>query len=281
AGVHILVATPGRLIDLIYNGHISLSGVRTMILDEADEMLKLGFLEDINLIFSFLIHEHQTLLFSATMPLEVKKLTQSYLKDPVTIELNLEQRAPQSLEHHFKYIGHSDRLQALLDYMQTESISQAIVFCNTRSKSERLYNKLKGHVKSVEIIHGGLEQSKRTSIIRRFKSHRIDIMIATDLAGRGLDFMKVSHVIIFDFPQTTDIYTHRTGRAGRMGRLGTAVTFVSDRELRDLKRLLEVNRIVPVWLGEKPELTQTRGGTHQRGSRPRSRGRRPPSRRSG
>jgi ATP-dependent RNA helicase DeaD len=251
--VHILVATPGRLIDMIYSGYITLSSVSTLVLDEADEMLKLGFLDDINFIFSCLIHKHQTLLFSATMPDAVKKLTKTYLHEPVVIELNVNQIAPQSLEHHFTQVKHSARLDFLMDYIQREKINQAIVFCNSRHSGQKLFSQLKGKVKSLEIIHGGLEQSKRTSIIRRFRRHGIDIMVATDLAGRGLDFVKVSHIINYDFPQNPETYTHRTGRAARMGRSGTALTLVSSHDLRSLKRLFRTNHIEPLWLGKEPD----------------------------
>ena len=263
AGVHILVATTGRLIDLLNYGYVSLANVRTLILDEADEMLKLGFLEDIDFVFSCMLHEHQTLLFSATMPAEIKGLAHSYLKDPVSVELNVEQRAPQSLEHHFLFIKHPDKVGALLEYLEKGHVSQAIVFCNTRTKADKLYQQLNDRHAAVELIHGGLEQSKRSSIIRRFRKHQINIMVATDLAGRGLDFMNVTHIINFDFPQTPVVYTHRTGRAGRMGRDGVALTLVTHHELRSLRHLLDSNRIEPVWVGEKPERPSPRGdGRH-------------------
>ncbi len=271
--VHILVATPGRLIDMIYRGHISLSSVAILVLDEADEMLKLGFLDDINFIFSCLIHEHQTLLFAATMPEAVKKLTKTYLNEPVVIELNVKQVAPQSLEHHFALVQHSSRLTFLIDYIQRENINQAIVFCNSRHSGQKLFSQLKGKVKSLEIIHGGLDQSKRTSIIRRFRRHSIDVMVATDLAGRGLDFVKVSHIINYDFPQNPETYTHRTGRAARMGRSGTALTLVSSHELRSLKRLLNVNHVNPVWLGKEPDWESL--SRHKKGHSRNNRGRKP------
>ena len=213
SSVHILVATPGRLIDLIYQGRISLSSVATLVLDEADEMLKLGFLEDINFVISCLIHEHQTLLFSATMPPEVKHLAETYLKEPVIIELNLDQRAPQSLEHQFVMVRPANKVQFLLDYFKQQQLRQAIVFCNSRINADKLFTQLRGKVPSLEIIHGGLEQPKRTSIIRRFRKLGIVVMVATDLAGRGLDFLQVSHIINYNFPQNNEIYTHRTGRA--------------------------------------------------------------------
>jgi ATP-dependent RNA helicase DeaD len=270
SSVHILVATPGRLIDLIYQGRISLSAVATLVLDEADEMLKLGFLEDINFVISCLIHEHQTLLFSATMPPEVKHLAENYLRQPVIIELNLDQRAPQSLEHQFVMVRPANRVQFLLDYLSQNHVRQAIVFCNSRINADKLFTQLKGSVPALEIIHGGLEQAKRTSIIRRFRRLGIVVMIATDLAGRGLDFLQVSHIINFNFPQNNEIYTHRTGRAARMGRKGIALTLVASHELSALRRLLKVNRITPIWLGEEPDADAAGPGRPRRDRRSRS-----------
>jgi ATP-dependent RNA helicase DeaD len=251
--VHILVATPGRLIDLLYHTKaIDLSFVRTLVLDEADEMLKMGFVEDIDLILSCLIHEHQTLFFAATMPEEVNRLIRIYLKEPVRVELNKEQVAPQSLVHHFQYTGRDDRLNALIEYLKKEEISQAIIFCNSRHHGEKLKKELEGRFRSIGYIHGGLEQSRRTAIFERFRRSEITLLVATDIAGRGLDFSCVSHVINYDYPRDLESYTHRTGRTGRMGRSGTAMTFVTHRELRNLESLVKINRIDPVWHGYIP-----------------------------
>ncbi len=253
--VHILVATPGRLIDFIYRiRSIDLSCVRTLVLDEADEMLNMGFIEDIDFIMSCLIHEHQTLLFAATMPEEIDRLVRAYLKEPVRVELNKKQVAPHSLVHHFQYTRRADRLAALIDYLKREEISQAIIFCNTRNHAERLMRELEGKFKSIGYIHGGLDQSRRTSIFERFRRNEITLMVATDVAGRGLDFSHVSHVINYDYPLGLEPYTHRTGRTGRMGRPGIAMTFVTDNELRVVKSLLKRNRIDPVWHGTVPDI---------------------------
>jgi ATP-dependent RNA helicase DeaD len=254
-GVHILVATPGRLIDFLYNTtSINLSRVRTLVLDEADEMLKMGFIEDVDFILSCLLHEHQTLLFAATLPKEIDRLIDTYLKEPVRVELNKEQVAPQSLVHHFYYTGRRDRLKALMEYLQVEKISQAILFCNSRAHGEKLLKELKGKFQSIEYIHGGLEQRRRTSIFERFRRKEIALMVATNIAGRGLDFSHVSHVINYDYPLDRESYIHRTGRTGRMGRSGIAMTFVTDEELKDLKALLTANQINPVWYGHVPDL---------------------------
>jgi ATP-dependent RNA helicase DeaD len=254
-GVHVLVATPGRLIDFLYNTtSIDLTHVRTLVLDEADEMLKMGFIEDVDFIMSCLVHEHQTLLFAATMPDEIHRLIGTYLKNPVSIELNKDQIAPQSLIHRFRYVHFNDRLSALKDYLLDGHVSQAIIFCNSRHRGEELLRQLRGKFDSLEYIHGGLEQPRRTSIFDRFRRNEINLMVATDVAGRGLDFSHVSHVINYDFPGDHETYTHRTGRTGRMGRSGTAMTFVTDKELGALKTLLRRNRIEPLWDGRTPDL---------------------------
>jgi ATP-dependent RNA helicase DeaD len=254
-GVHILVATPGRLIDFLYNTtSIDLSSVQTLVLDEADEMLKMGFVDDVDFIMSCLIHDHQTLLFAATMPHEIDRLIGTYLKDPIRVELNRDQIAPQSLVHHFRHMGLRDRLNILVEYLHEKEVSQAIIFCNSRHHGEKLLSELKGKVDSLEYIHGGLEQSRRTSIFDRFRRKDITFMIATDVAARGLDFSHVSHVINYDYPLGLESYIHRTGRTGRMGRSGIAMTFVTDKDLVALKALLQTNRIEPVWRGAPPDL---------------------------
>ena len=274
-GVHILVATPGRLIDFLWNTDlVDLTQVHTVVLDEADEMLKMGFVEDIDFIMSCLIHAHETLLFSATMPAGVDHLARSYLDDPVRIELNKDQKAPQSLAHHFQYVG-KNRLRGLVEYLRAERITQAIIFCNSRDSGSNLFKELQKHFKSLEYIHGGLGQDRRISIFNRFRSKKIRMMVATDVAGRGLDFTYVSHVINYDFPRTPEIYTHRTGRTGRMGRLGIAMTLVTGRNLDSLGDLLRLNQIEPVWRGDKPELSRASGSRRRKGGK-----RLPPKRRS-
>jgi ATP-dependent RNA helicase DeaD len=279
-GVHILVATPGRLIDFVWNNPLPLNHIRTVVLDEADEMMKMGFIENVEFIFSWLMHDHQTLLFSATMPKEVKRLAETYQTDAVQIELNRDQVAPQSLRHCFTVIRDDDRLKELTQYLKREKIKQALLFCNSRTGSGRLLRDLRSSFNSVDIIHGGLEQPQRTSIFNRFRSLDIKFLVATDVAARGLDFDHVSHVINFEYPHTEEGYTHRTGRAGRMGREGIAMTFVTRRDLGSIRRLLDTTRLEPEWLGEVPDLSkasgkprgrsfQGRGG--RRGGRSRSR----------
>lgn len=254
-GVDILVATPGRLIDLLYNSPLSLSDVRTFVLDEADEMLSMGFITDIELIFSCLIHEHQSLLFSATMPKKIEILAKTYLKNPMTIYMSKERQAPQSLEHHFLGTNSRGRLEAFVSYLEKEKPKQVIIFCNSRRNAENLYQHLKQIKRpNTEIIHGGLEQPKRTSLFNRFRRMDITTMVATDLASRGLDFAHATHVINYDFPKYTEAYTHRSGRTARMGRKGVALTLFTRADLRALKAIIDTNNIKPIWEGTKPDL---------------------------
>ena len=270
--VSILVATPGRLIDFLWNTKLDVTQVKTVVLDEADEMLKMGFIEDVDFILSCLIQEHQTLLFSATMPKQIDGLARAFLKDPLRIELNKDQIAPQSLAHHFQQTSRN-RLQTLVEYLGAETIQQALLFCNSRLKAADLHRDLRGQIDSLEFIHGGLAQDRRMSIYNRFKRKEIKFMVATDVAARGLDFTHVTHVINYDFPHSPLMYTHRTGRTGRMGRGGTAMTFVEGRNLGDLKSLLQANRIEPVWRGPEPDLADVSSSRRRRGSDGRPSGR--------
>ena len=258
-GVQALVATPGRLIDLLYNSPLRLAEVRYFVLDEADEMLNQGFLTDIEFVFSCMVHEHHTMLFSATMPNEIKQLSKKYLNDPVMTELISDQKAPDSLTHCFQVVQPRHRFEKLLELIETEKPDQAIVFCSSRNNCDKLYDHLKGKVKSVEQIHGGLEQNKRTSLFRRFKRLDIQYLVATDIAARGLDFSHTTHIFNYDLPQNPEAYTHRTGRTARMGRQGKAITLVMDRDIRKLQMILRANRINPQWIGPEPDLNKARG----------------------
>jgi ATP-dependent RNA helicase DeaD len=270
--VHILVATPGRLLDFIWNADLNLSQVRTVVLDEADEMLNMGFVKDIDLILSCLVHDHQTLLFSATMPKTIDALARAHLKAPIRIELNDNQKAPLSLQHYFQHTGRN-RLPALIDYLRHEDIQQSIIFCNSRRRGDQLLKALQGKFSSLAFLHGGLDQSQRSCIFDRFRHKQIKLMVATDMAARGLDFRHVSHVINYDTPISHDAYTHRTGRAGRMGRAGVAMTLVTDQDLHNLQRLLRINCIEPMWHGQIPELAlPSRNQKSMRQARVRRRG---------
>ena len=253
-GAQIVVATPGRLIDLLHTGEIDFRSLRTLVLDEADEMLNMGFIEDVEFIMSCILTDHQTLLFSATMPDEVDHLIHRFLHDRLRIELNRDAISPSSLIHQFMYISSSRaREDVLLDFLRDKSkYRQVLIFCNSRFRGEQFYKSIRRSIPKSEYLHGGMEQDVRTEIFDEFKKGELPILMATDVAGRGLDFSNVSHVINYDFPRNEVTYTHRTGRAGRMGRPGTAISFVTDHDLHTCFNVIDQNGITPQWLGREP-----------------------------
>jgi len=248
--VHVLVATPGRLIDLMYDGTVSLSQVKCVVLDEADELLKTGFLDDIEFIMSCILQEHQTLLFAATMAHDIKKLVNKTLHDPRHVSLMQERTSPESIEHHFQYVHPKNKRSELLRHLTEEDMQQVLIFCNARHKVDDLYRNIKKEVKNIEYLHAGLSQEKRSSIYRDYRKNKIRCLIATDVAGRGLDFSNVSHVINWDLPGDDEQYTHRTGRCGRMGKKGKALTFLTRRDLPHLRKLIQKLKITPLWIGK-------------------------------
>ncbi len=258
--VHILVATPGRLIDLLYDGVLSFAQVKCAILDEADELLKVGFLEDIEFILSCILHEHQTLLFSATMPEDIKKLAHDCMRNPQHISLITERAGPESIEHIFTYCHPKQKQAELIKYLEGEEVNQVLIFCNARHKVDTLFHSIRKDLKDIDYMHAGLTQDKRSGIIRKFRSGKLRYLIASDVAGKGLDFSRVSHVINWDFPRDGEQYTHRTGRTGRMGRKGKAFTFISKQDVPRLRDLIRIKKITPCWIGNDP-LSET--GTTQ------------------
>ncbi len=250
--VHILVATPGRLIDLLYDGVVSLSNVKCVVLDEADELLKEGFLEDIEFIMSCMINRHQTLLFAATMEDDTTKLSHDYLLNPEYISLIKKRAAPASIEHYFTYLHPNSKEAELIKYLEKENVSQVIIFCNARHRVDTLFRDMRKHYKDIEYIHAGLSQNKRSSIFRQFKTGKLRYLIATDVAGRGLDFTHVSHIVNWDLPWEGTQYTHRTGRSGRMGKRGQAFTLVTKRDLPKLREIIRKQKIIPRWIGKDP-----------------------------
>jgi ATP-dependent RNA helicase DeaD len=255
-GVDIVVATPGRLIDLIYEGNISLAQVRCFILDEADQLLNDNFLDDIKLIFSCMVHEHQTAMFSATMPDVIKVLAHDCMKDAEHITLISQRAAPVSISHGFAYVRQEERYKALIEYAKHENVDQMFIFCNARHQVDKLCKSMRDDLHGVEFVHAGLTQEKRTSLFMKLRDKKIKYLIATDVAGRGLDFSGVSHVVNWDMPWDGEQYMHRTGRTGRMSRKGKALTFVGNRDLAAVQRLMSEKGIVPQWLGKDPFAAQ-------------------------
>jgi ATP-dependent RNA helicase DeaD len=251
-GVHVLIATPGRLIDFIYRRAIDLTKVKTIILDEADEMLSMGFQDDLDFIIQCLVHQHQTLLFSATMPKAITEIAKKYMRDPIEIALTKQNASPSRLEHHFMHCPHYHRDQALIKLMQEENPQQAIVFCHSRHQVEKVCQVLKKEFPSVDYLHAGLSQDLRSTITNKYRTGKIKVLVATDIAARGLDFSNVTHVFIYELADDPEVYVHRSGRTGRFDKSGKVITLVTQRELHKLPKILNLVKVEPKWIGPPP-----------------------------
>ena len=258
-GVQVCVATPGRLIDFIYSREIDLSHVETLILDEADEMLSMGFLEDLEFIMDCLIHEHQTLLFSATMPPVIKKIAKARMKDPQEVLLINEKAAPKLLDHSFVYEAPPRRLDRLGQLIQEMRPNQSIIFVESRIDCEKVCRGLRNGVQAVDFLHGGLPQEIRNAVTGKFRSGKICHLVATDVAARGLDFSGVTHVFLYQLPRDPEVYVHRSGRTGRYGKKGHAISFVGPRDLDLLNRVLDQIDKDAIWIGPSPTPRSARG----------------------
>jgi ATP-dependent RNA helicase DeaD len=246
-GVQVVVGTPGRLLDHIRRGSLELSGVRCVVLDEADEMLDMGFIEDIEAILDEIPEERQTALFSATFPPRINELVRRHLREPERVTIKAEVRKTPRVRQVAYVVPRPQKLEALGRILDLESPASAIIFCRTRTEVDELTEAMAGHGYSPEALHGGFAQAQRDRVMNRFREGTADLLIATDVAARGLDIQHVSHVINYDIPGSPDVYVHRIGRTGRAGREGTAITLVQPREHRLLKALEKVvkQRIEP------------------------------------
>ncbi|MBA3722783.1 MAG: DEAD/DEAH box helicase [Parachlamydiaceae bacterium] len=251
-GVQVLVATPGRLIDFIYSRQIDLTHVETLILDEADEMLNMGFHDDLDFIIQCLIHPHQTLLFSATMPPAIRKLAKQYMKDPQEVSLVSENASPSSIEHCFLYCHHGERDNELLKLIDNMKPKQSIIFCHSRAQVEQVCHALRKKVDAVDFLHAGLSQDIRTIVTGKFRSGKIRFLVATDVVARGLDFSQVSHVFIYQIPADPDAYIHRSGRTGRQDKTGVVVSLVTKREIPLLRAISHRLKKELAWIGPPP-----------------------------
>jgi ATP-dependent RNA helicase DeaD len=234
AGGHIVVGTVGRVLDLISRASLHLSDCRFVVLDEADEMLDLGFLEDVERILKLCPNGRQTALFSATMPPEIRKLADRYLYEPTTVKVQAATLTVDTVEQFRVEVKTADKADKLVEVLAAEGPDQAIVFVRTKIRADQLYRKLRDRGMNVKALHGDMSQGSRDGVMLSFKGGRVPILVATDVAARGLDISTVTHVVNFDVPRSPDAYVHRIGRTGRVGRSGRAVTFVEPRQQKEL-----------------------------------------------
>jgi ATP-dependent RNA helicase DeaD len=234
AGGHIVVGTVGRVLDLIQRASLILHSCRFVVLDEADEMLDLGFLEDVERILTITPNSRQTALFSATMPPPIRELADRYLYDPVTVKVKTATLTVDSVEQFSVEVRPGDKADRLGEVLRAERPEQAIVFTRTKIRCDQLYRKLRDRGMNVKALHGDMSQGQRDGVMLSFKAGRLPILVATDVAARGLDISTVTHVVNFDVPTSPDVYVHRIGRTGRVGRSGRAITFIEPRQQREL-----------------------------------------------
>jgi ATP-dependent RNA helicase DeaD len=236
-GVDVVVGTPGRLLDLIRQKYLDLSQVRYLVLDEADEMLEMGFIEDVETILKEVPEERQIALFSATLPPAIRKLADHYLSDPQQITINPSCMTVAETEQRFCMVHEEKKQTALTRILEVEEVGSALIFARTKARTQELSDELNRRGLPAGALHGDLNQDRREAILNRFRQHSITLLVATDVAARGLDIENVSHVINYDVPNDPEDYVHRIGRTGRAGRKGIAITLLTPRERRRLKMI--------------------------------------------
>lgn len=236
-GVEIVVGTPGRLLDLLERKVLDLSRVKTVVLDEADEMLKMGFLEDVETLLKVTPAERQTALFSATLPAPIRRLADRYLRNPQAITIQREQVTAEHIEQRYYLVKQSEKFAALTRLFEMEDLTSALVFARTRVATGELANELTVRGFPAETLNGDLSQDSRERTLNRFRQNQVAVLVATDVAARGLDIDDISHVFNFDLPDDPEVYVHRIGRTGRAGKAGIAISLVSPGEVRRLRQV--------------------------------------------
>ena len=236
-GAQVVVATPGRLLDLLKSGRLRNFNPSHVVLDEADEMLDMGFLDDIQEIFTHLPEERQTLLFSATMPEAIKRLATRILKNPEFITITQKETTNKDIDQQYYVIEEYERDDATVRLIDSQDAKKTIIFCRMKKEVDRLATTLISHGYLAKGLHGDMEQNQREEVIKSFRAGKIDILIATDVAARGLDVSDVTHVFNYHIPFDAESYVHRIGRTGRAGKKGVAITLVSPMEFRELQRI--------------------------------------------
>jgi ATP-dependent RNA helicase RhlE len=259
-GVDILVATPGRLLDLMQQGHISLATIKFFVLDEADRMLDMGFIHDVKKVIAKLPAQRQSLFFSATMPAEIKQLSDVLLKNPVKVEVTPVSSTAEIIQQGVYFVEKQDKQELLVDILQDQSIESLLVFTQMKHAADKLSKKLISCGISAAAIHGNKSQNARQKALENFKNKKVRVLVATDIAARGIDIDQLSHVLNFELPNVPETYVHRIGRTGRAGASGIALSFCCREErayLKDIERLIKKSVPVKNWDGTTTTVHQT------------------------
>lgn len=259
-GVHAVIGTPGRVMDHIKKGTLKLDGLKALVLDEADEMLRMGFIDDVEWVMDKLPEERQIALFSATMPEAIKRVAKRFLKDPKLIKIKSKTTTAPTIRQRYWQVSGIHKLDALTRILEVEPFEALLIFVRTKTLTVELADKLSARGFAAEAINGDIQQKNRERIIEQLKKGRIDILIATDVAARGLDVPRISHVINYDIPHDPESYVHRIGRTGRAGRAGEAILFVAPREKRMLHTIEKVSghKVEPMQLPSPKLINETR-----------------------
>ncbi len=260
-GVHVIVGTPGRVMDHLERKSLDLSGLRAMVLDEADEMLRMGFIDDVEWILEHTPAERQTALFSATLPDPIRRVAQRYLRDPVEVKIRSATTTVATTRQMYWQVRGADKLEALTRMLEVEDdLDAALVFVRTKTATVELADRLEARGYAAAAINGDMNQALRERVIEQLRGGALDILVATDVAARGIDVPRVSHVINYDLPYDIDAYVHRIGRTGRAGRSGTAILFVENREMRLLRAIERATRqpIEPIGLPSQAAVADRR-----------------------
>ena len=236
-GVQIIVATPGRLLDLIKRGTVDMTNVHTVILDEADEMLNMGFVDDINSILENVPDDRKMMLFSATMPDEIAKIAKNYMHSPVEFVIGTKNEGAENVRHIYYMVNAKDKYLALKRIADANPNIYAIIFCRTRRETQEIADNLIGDGYNVDALHGDLSQAQRDTVMKKFREHTLQLLVATDVAARGLDVDNLTHVINYGLPDDIATYTHRSGRTGRAGKTGISVAIIHSREQSKLRAI--------------------------------------------
>jgi ATP-dependent RNA helicase DeaD len=241
---HVIVATPGRLIDLVKRDAVDLSNVHTLVLDEADEMVSMGFKDELEEILSFITSVKEKWLFSATMPVGVEDLIVKYLKaDAKKVQINPENVTNKNIQHQYVICDESEKLQILLHFLKSEHKNRGIVFCKTKATAQNLAKQLIAKNVEADALHGDLLQKERDKVMRAFKNENVRILVATDIAARGIDVDNLSFVVHYQLPDKDEYYTHRSGRTARAGKSGISLCIITTRELKQVKFLAKTLNI--------------------------------------